>query len=238
MKLSERHMRILCLALLVLCVSFASACRKQEMEQRRAFIEFLETDVLAATEMHGVQMSEAMRKKVGTYGRHFDVIATYARELSDINARLAGEKTRIAALGPVPMDRLGSERVRIEQIVAACSRSVQHIEAVKAKADAARAALKQPEDVQAAFNRAYAKEVSEYAAASQILCAVQRDFYAEALRMGVFLEKHKEKIQFKNKSVTIDELALLHEYNVMQKALEEKSQKMQAALTNGNGMEH
>jgi hypothetical protein len=237
MVLSERHLRMLCLALLVLCVSFAGACRKQELEQRRAFIDFLEEHVLAAAETHGVQMDEAMRKKVGPYGRHFDVIAAYARELSDINARLAGEKTRIAALGPVPMDRLGSERARIEQLVAACSRSAQHIEAVRAKADAAKAVLKQPEDVQAAFNRAYAKEVSEYAAASQALCAVQRDFYSEALRMGVFLEKHKEKIQFKNKTVTIDELALLHEYNVMQKALEEKSQKMQAALATDNIME-
>jgi hypothetical protein len=91
MVLSERHLRMLCLALLVLCVSFAGAsCRKQEQEQRRAFIEFLETHVLAETEMHGVLMDETTRKQVGIYGRHFDVIATYARELSDIHARLAG----------------------------------------------------------------------------------------------------------------------------------------------------
>ena len=229
MIVSERAMRLLCFVLLVLCVSFTGACRKSEQEQRRAFIEFLETNVLAA-DANGIQMSDETRKKVGSYGRHFDVIVMYAREVGDINARLAGEQTRIAAHGPVSMDKLGSERARIEQLVAILSRSVQHLEAARAKADAAKAALKQPEDVQAVFSRAYAKEVSGYAAASQLLWAAQRDFYAEALRMGVFLERHKEKIQFRNKTVTIDEQALLLEYNALQKSLEEKSQKMQATL--------
>jgi hypothetical protein len=229
MILSERARRMLCLALLVLCASFAGACRKSEQEQRKAFIAFLETNVLAA-DANGIQMSAEMRKKVGSYGRHFDVIAMYAREVGDINVRLAGEQTRIAAQGPVSMDRLGSERARIEQLVSVFSRSAQHLEVVRAKADAAKAALKQPEDVQAAFDKAYTKAVSGYAAASQLLWTVQRDFYAEALRMGMFLERHKEKIQFRNKTVTIDEQALLVEYNALQKSLEEKSQKMQAAL--------
>jgi hypothetical protein len=227
---------MLCLALLVLCASLASACRKSEQEQRRAFIEFLEMNVLAA-DANGLQMSDETRKKVGSYGRHFDVITMYVREVGDINARLAGEQTRIAAHGPVSMDRLGSERARIEQLVVVFSRSAQHLEAVRAKADAAKAALKQPEDVQIVFNRAYAKAAGNYAAASQILWTVQRDFYAEALRMGVFLERHKEKIQFKDKTVTIDEQALLLEYNALQKSLEEKSQKMQAALAPNQIME-
>ena len=220
--------------LLVLCVPFTGACRKQEQEQRKAFIEFLETEVMAAG-TDGVQMSDAVRKKVGSYSRHFDVIATHAKELGDINARLAGEKARIAAYGPVSMDKLRSERARIEQLVAAFSRTSQQMDAVKTKADAAKAALKQkqPEDVQAAFNRAYAKEVSEYAAASQALYAVQKDFFAEALRMSVFLEKYKDKIQFKNKTVTIDEQVFLNEYNTLQKSLQEKSQKMQGALAAG-----
>ncbi|MDR0466598.1 MAG: DUF3053 domain-containing protein [Deltaproteobacteria bacterium] len=230
-------LRLLCLGLLILCFSFASACRKQEQEQRKTFIDFLEMNILAAADANLVQMSDETRKKVGIYGKHFDVIATYSRELGDVNARLAGEKTRIAALGPVSMDKLGSERARLEQIVAACSRSVQHIEVIRAKADAAKAALKQPEDVQAVFARAYEKEVSGFAAASRVLCSVQRDFYAEALRMCVFLERHKEKIQIKNKTVTIEEQALLQEYNVLQKVLEEKSQKMQAALAYVNHIE-
>ena len=225
-------LRRLCLALLVLCVSCAASCRQPEQEQRKAFIAFLETE-LSAAGTGGVQMSDAVRKKVGVYSRHFDVIATYAKELEDINARLAGEKTRIAAYGPVAMDKLGSARQRIEQLVAAFSRSAQHIDAVQAKADAAKAALKQPEDVQAAFNRAYAKAVGEYAAASQALYAVQKDFYAEALRMSEFCEKHREKIQFKNKMVIIDEQALRHEYNTLQRSLREKSQKMQGALASG-----
>ena len=229
MILSERAMRLLCLVLLALCVSFAGACRKSEKEQRKAFIEFLETNVLAA-DANGLQMSDETRKKVGSYGRHFDVIVMYAREVGDINARLAGEQARIAASGPVPMDKLGGERKRIEQLVVLLSRSIQHLETARKKADAAKAALKQPEDVQEVFNRAYAKEVGGYAAASQSLWAAQRDFYAEALRMGVFLERHKEKIQFRNKTVTIDEQALLLEYNALQKSLEEKSQKMQATL--------
>jgi uncharacterized protein YigA (DUF484 family) len=227
--LSERPLRMLCCVLLFLCVPFAGACRKKEQEQHKAFIDFLETGVLAATGMDSVRMSDEVRKKVGNYGRHFDVLAAHAKELGDINARLAGEKMRIAAQGPVAMDRLGSEQARMEQMVAALSRSAQHVDAVMAKADAARAALKQPEDVQAAFDRAYAKELSGYAAASQALFAAQKDFYAEALRMGAFMEKHREKIRFRNKTVTVDEQPLLHEYNMLQKNLEEKFQKMQDA---------
>ena len=234
--LSERPLRMLCCLLLVLSVPFAGACKKKEQEQRKAFIAFLETDVIAATGTDRLWMNDDIRKKVGEYGRHFDVIAMYAKELSDINARLAGEKTRIAAQGSIPMDKLGSERPRIEQIVAAFTRSAQHVDAVKAKADAARAALKQPEDLRTAFDRAYEKEVNGYAAASQALYAVQKDFYAEALRMGALIEKHKDKIHFKNKTVTIGEQTLLYEYNTLQKSLQEKFQKMQAALTSGNAM--
>ena len=233
MMLTERPLRLLCFVLLVLCASFAGACRQKEQEQREAFIGFLETDILAATNTDSVRMSDEVRKKVGNYGRHFDVIALYAKELRDIDARLAGEKSRIAAYGSVSMDKLGSEQARIGQIVAAFSRSAQHIDAVKVRADVARAALRQPEDVQAAFDKAYAKEISGYAAASQALYAVQKDFYAAALRMGAFLEKHREKIQFRNRTVSIDEQALLHEYNILQQSLQEKSQKMQAALAAG-----
>ena len=229
---SESSLRMLCLMLLVLCAPFAGACRKQEQEQRKAFVEFLETHAMEAG-VDRVRMSDEVRKKVGNYGRHFDVIALYSKELGDISARLAGEKMRIAAQGPVAMDRLGSERARMEQIVAAFSRSAQHIDAARAKADAAKAALKQPEDLQVVFNKAYEKAVSGYAAASQVLYAVQKDFYAEAVRMGVFLEKHRDKVHFRNKTVTIDEQSLLLEYNALQAALQEKSQKMHAALASG-----
>jgi hypothetical protein len=235
MMLTVRSLRMLCLVLLVLCAPFAGACRK-EQEQRKAFIEFLETQVMAAELVDKVHMSDEIRAKVGNYGRHFDVIATYSKELRDINAWLAGEKMRIAARGPVPMDRLGSEQARVEQLVAAFSRSVQHIDAIKVKADAARAALKQPEDLQAAFDRVYEKNVSGYAAANQLVYAVQKDFYAEALRMGAFLEKHRDRIHFRNKTVTIDEQSLVLEYNILQKSLQEKSQKMQALLTSGRIM--
>ena len=232
MILPERPLCRLCLLLLALCMPFAGACRKDEREQHKAFIEFLETDSIAAG-TDRIQMSDEVRNKVGKYGSHFDLIVTYSKELNDINVRLAGEKTRIAAHGSIPMDKLGSERARIEQVVAALSRSIQHLEAVKVKADAARAALKQPEDVQAAFDRVYEREVSGYAAASRDLYAVQKDFYAEALRMGGFLEKHKAKIQYKNKTVIIDDPTLLHEYTIVQKSLWEKAQKMQAAPAAG-----
>jgi hypothetical protein len=226
------RVHILCLMLLVLCAPFAGACGRQEQEQRKAFIEFLEKDVMAAG-ADRVRMSDATRKKIGNYLRHFDVIAAYSKDLGDINARLAGEKTRIAALGPVPMDKIGSERARIERLAAALFRSAQQVEAVKTRADAARAALKQPEDVRAAFDKAYEKEVGGYAAALRDLYAVQQDFYDEAARMGMFFEKHGEKIQIRNNAVTIDEQALAAEYNALQSALQEKSRKMQDALAPG-----
>ena len=227
---------ILCLMLLVLCALFSGACGRQEQEQRKFFIEFLETNVIAAAGMDRVWMSDAVRKKVGNYGRHFDVIAMYSKELGDINARLAGEKTRIAAQGPVPVDRLGSERARIEQLVAAFSRSAQQVDAVKARADAAKAALKQPEDVRAAFDKAYEKEVSGYAVALLNLYAVQKDFYAEAARMGIFFEKHRDKMQIRNTTVTIDDQALVIEYNALQQSLQEKARKMQDALASGRSL--
>ena len=227
-------LRRLCLTLLVLCALFTGACRKQE--QSKAFIDFLETRVIAAVGTDRVRMSDATRKKVGNYGKHFDVIATHAKELDDINARLTGEKMRIAAHGPVPMDKLGSERVRIEQLVAVFSRSAQQVDVVKARADAAKTALKQPEDVRAVFDKAYEKEVSGYAAALQELYVVQKVFYAEVARMGMFFEKHREKIQIKNKTVTIDEQALVTEYNVLQLSLQEKAGKMRAALASGRSL--
>jgi hypothetical protein len=219
--------------LLVLCALFAGACGRQEQEQRKSFIEFLETNVITAAGTDSVRMSAATRKKVGNYGRHFDVIATYSKELWEVNARLTGEKTRIAAPGPVPMGKLGSERARIEQLVAAFSRSAQQVDAVKARADAARAALKQPEDVRAAFDKAFEGTVSGYAVALQDLYAVQKDFYAEAARMGMFFEKHREKIHISKTAVTIDEQALVTEYNTLQKSMQEKAQKMQDALASG-----
>jgi chaperonin cofactor prefoldin len=231
-----RAPQVLCLALLVLCAPFAGACGRQEQEQRKAFIEFLETNVIAAEGLDRFRMSDVTRKQVGNYGRHFDVIAAYAKELGDINARLTGEKMRLAAQGPVPMDKLGSERTRIERLVAAFSRSAQQIDAVMVRADAAKAALKQPEDVRAAFEKAFEKEVSGYAAVLQDVFAVQKDFYAEAARMGMFFEKHREKMHFKNATLTIDDQALVTEYNALQQSLQEKARKMQDALASGRSL--
>jgi hypothetical protein len=233
---AARAPQVLCLMLLVLCAPFAGACGRQEQEQRKAFVEFLETHVRAAAGADRVWMSDAARKKVGNYSRHFDVLAVYSKELGDINARLTGEKARIAAQGSVSMDKLGSERARIEQLAAAFARSAQQVDAAKARADAARAALKQPEDVRAAFDKAYEKEVSGYAVALLNLYAVQKDFYAEAARMGMFFEKHKEKIQIRNNTVTIDEQALVAEYNALQSSLQEKARKRQDALASGRSL--
>jgi len=215
---------------MALCTFFASACKKREQEQLTTFVEFLEAQLVVAADADRVEMSDAMRKRVGSFGRHFDVIVRHARELDDINVLLAREKTQIAANGPIPMDKIGSERARIEQLVAALSRSLQSLDAVRVKAYAAKAALEQPEAVRVVFDRVYAKEISEYAAASQALYAVQRDFYAEALRMSELLEKHKDAIQFIDKTVTIGDPILLNKYNVLQKSLQEKSHTMRAAL--------
>ena len=223
-------LRALCLALIVFCTFFSGACKKREQEQRKIFIEFLEAQLIAATDADSDEMSDAMRKRVGSFGRHFDVIVMHSRELDEINERLASEKAQIADYGPIPMDRIGSERARIEQLVAALSRSLQALDVVRTKAHAAKAALEQPEDVRTVFDRVYAKKISEYAAASQARYAVQRDFYAEALRMSELLEKHKDAIQFADKRVTIDDPVLLNKYNVLQKSLQEKFQIMQAPL--------
>ena len=222
---------ILCMMLLVLCAAFAGACGGREREQRKAFIEFLEANVAAGADR--VRMSDATRTKIGGYARHFDVLATYSKDLGDVSARLAGEKARIAAPGAVSMDRLGSERARIEQLVAALSRSAQQVDAIKARADSAKAALTQPDDLRAAFDKAFEREIHEYAAALQNLYAVQKDFYSEAARMGMFFEKHREKMHISGTAVTIDEQALVTEYNALQKSLQEKARKMQDVLASG-----
>jgi len=106
-----------------------------------------------------------------------------------------------------------------------------------AKADAAHAQLKQPDDLKQVYDKAYEKTVTTPSATFKEVFPALDTVFDSALAIGDFMEKNKSKIQVSGSSVAVTDPAVQAELNKMLQQLNGQSaainaaqQKMQAVV--------
>ncbi|WP_369659825.1 DUF3053 domain-containing protein [Variovorax sp. V15] len=214
------------------------ACGNKEAEQRKAFISFLQTRVLDKPGLRVPVPTAEEKASFGDYAQHYAVITDFNEGM---NKSVSQPMTQIMAKGALrsiadlparrddlkaAKDGLGGLRTALDQ--------------QSARADAAHAQLKQPDDLKQVYDKAYAKTVTTPSATFKEVFPALDTVFDSALAIGDFMEKNKSKIQVSGSSVAVTDPTVQAELNKMLQQLNGQSaainaaqQKMQAVVRGG-----
>ncbi|MBB4223017.1 hypothetical protein GGD71_003799 [Variovorax guangxiensis] len=214
------------------------ACGNKEAEQRKAFISFLQTRVLDKPGLRVPVPTAEEKASFGDYAQHYAVITDFNEGM---NKSVSQPMTQIMAKGALrsiadlparrddlkaAKDGLGGLRTALDQ--------------QSARADAAHAQLKQPDDLKQVYDKAYAKTVTTPSATFKEVFPALDTVFDSALAIGDFMEKNKSKIQISGSSVAVTDPTVQAELNKMLQQLNGQSaainaaqQKMQAVVRGG-----
>jgi len=224
--------------LLGLCLAFGfmlAACGSKEAEQRAAFIEFLQTRVLDKPGLRVPTPSEEQKTSFGDYAKHYAVITDFNEGMNKSVSQPMGEVMAKGALRSIA--DLSSRRDDLKAAKDGLAGLRSALDQQLAKADAARAQLKQPDDLKQVYDKAYEKTVTTPSATFKEVFPALDTVFDSALAIGDFMEKNKSKIQVSGSSVAVTDPAVQAELNKMLQQLNGQSaainaaqQKMQAVV--------
>jgi Protein of unknown function (DUF3053) len=133
-------------------------CGDNEATQRKAFIEFLQNRIIAKPGVHVPHLTAEETAAFGDYAKHYAVIADFNGNLDQ-----AVSQPMLQAIAKGTPHSLAEVMAR-RQDVAAVGEGMATIRAALdqqlATADAAHAALKQPDDLKPVYDAAYARDVT------------------------------------------------------------------------------
>lgn len=213
---------------LVLAFSLVlAACGNKEAEQRTAFIEFLQTRVLDKPGLRVPSPSEEQKKSFGDYAQHYAVITDFNEGMNKSVSQPMGDVMAKGALRSI--GDLATRRDDLKAAKEGLAGLRTALDQQLAKADAARAQLKQPDDLKQVYDKTYEKTVSAPAATFKEVFPALDTTFDGALAVGDFLQQNKSKIQISGASVTVTDPAVQAELNKMLQNLNGQSAAINAA---------
>lgn len=183
-----------------------AACGDGEAAQRKAFEAFLQSRIIDKPGIHVPTLTADERASFGDYAKHYDVIA-------DFNARLdqsVSKPLRYAIETSAP--RSISEMVARRRDIAAVKNGMGQIRAALDRelktADAAHAALKEPDDLKPIFDAAYERDVTQPAEAWVQVFPTADDALASILALAAFLDQYRDKVAIDGGTIRVSDPAL------------------------------
>lgn len=215
------------LAAVALVVVGLVACGDREPTERKAFIEFLQTRIVAKPGIHVPKLTADETAAFGPYAAHYAVIADFNGHLDaavsqPFQKALASGTPR--SLGEVVARRQDVSAVRsgFGQIRAALDHEL-------ASAAAARAALKQPDDLKPVFAAAYDRDVTQPAKAWAEIFPDVDAAMKSILALADFLDQHRDKITVSGSMLQVADPSLQPRLQALVDALRAKQEAIQKA---------
>jgi hypothetical protein len=148
MKLAQRAAILVLLTVLTGC--------DDEPAERRAFTDFLQTHIVSRPGVHLMLMKPETAKSFGRYASHYQIILDFNSDL-ELTAleRVAGLKNQIDDLAD-----LASHRGELTTLLKAIPGMIATVDGKITKANAARAALRQPPDLKEVYDKAFDRLVA------------------------------------------------------------------------------
>lgn len=148
--------RVACFAALALLASIVSACGENEAEQRKAFIGFLQTQIVDKPGVHVPKLNDADTKAFGDYTKHYAVITDFVGDAG----MMAMSKTMAEGLpGMRSLQDLIDQRATVRKTGNDMGGLQRVMDEKFEKTKAARDALKQPDDLKVVYDAAFDKVI-------------------------------------------------------------------------------
>jgi hypothetical protein len=199
----------------------------QEAAQRKAFIVFLHMRVIGQPGMHAPHLTADEAKSFGIYAQQYAIIVDFDDALDRSVAMPLQSAIKRGAVHSIDdivtrHDDFAAARDGIEQLRAA-------IETQLAAADAAHAALKQPDNLKAAFDKAYERDVTIPAKAFADLIPDLSQALTAIVDLGDFLEQHKDQVTISGSVIETSDPELQPQLTALIAALTARNQAIAKA---------
>lgn len=205
-----------------------AACGDKEPEQRAAFTQFLQTRIVDKPGVRVPKLTEEEKKSFGDYAAHYAIITDFNAGMDASVKPLSGilQKGQVRSVNDIVTRRedLKSVRAGLDDMNAALK---EH----RAKADAAHAQLKQPEDLKAVYDKAYEKTITLPADTFGDVLPQINATYDVTLKIADYVEANKSKIDISGNSVTVTDPAVQAELNKLLQEMNAQAKNVQQAQT-------
>lgn len=211
-----------------------AACGSKEPEQRAAFTQFLQTRIVDKPGVRVPQLTEEEKKSFGDYAAQYAVITDFNAGMDASVKPLSGimQKGAMRSLNDIVTrrDDLKAVQTSLNEMGAALKEQ-------QSKADAARAQLKQPEDLKAVYDKAYEKTVSLPADTFRDVLPQLNATFDSSLKIADYVAAHAAQIDISGPVVTVKDPAvqaelnqLLQDLNAQAKNVQQVQTRMQAVM--------
>ena len=210
------------LAWVFLFVGLTAGC-DDEAAQRKAFVDYLQARIIDKPGLHVPRPTEAEAKSFGPYARNYQIILDFNEGLSrSVVQPMQAAMQRGAMRSLDDVVNRGADVVAVRE-----SFKQLHDALLKAlaTADAAHAALKQPNDLKAVFDTAYDRTVTIPAKTFDEIFPAMDQALGNILAMSDFLGQHKGQVHMNGSMLDISDPALRPQ---LQKILDAITQSQQA----------
>ncbi|KQO27316.1 DUF3053 family protein [Acidovorax sp. Leaf78] len=200
-----------------------------EPGERKAFIEFLQTRVLNTQRAAVPQLNEQQRKAFGAYAAHYDIITAFNQEMNE--APLTRMMNALQNTRTLP--QLIAKRTQVNELLAHLPQAQKEVQARLDRANAAKKALTQPDDLRVVYDAAFDKLVTQLAALMLQLLPATQGMLAATMELVTYVEQNPKEVSFVGSNVQATTQASLDKVNVLLKKLETEAAavaKMETAL--------
>jgi hypothetical protein len=217
-----------------LCIVFATALTSwgnSAADQRKAFINFLQ-DINNRPGIHFLVPTANDEKAFGPYLQHYAIILDFDKDMKPPMDDFTAQIVKIG-YGPNPSPR------NIEQIAAApadltaakdaVDKMEQVLETGLAKITADRAALKQPDDLKAIYDKTFDKLVVAPTVAFENSAKALRNGIDSALALVNYINAHRTKLVVSGMQITAKDQHTLDEVAPLLKAYQDAGERFVAA---------
>jgi hypothetical protein len=205
-------------AALVMLAAGLAACGDSEADQRKAFIDFLQTRVIQRIGVHIPVPTPGENSSFGPYAAHYAVITDFVN--NPVMAAI-GEKIekvmKTASLNS--LQDLVDHRAEYRAVSDELRKLREAINTELAKTDAAKAALKQPDDLRAVYDKAYEKLVTAPVRGFNEVLPIVDEIAAASLKLGDYINANRDRITMSGKSLAGKDAQTVRELNELVRAL-------------------
>jgi len=205
-----------------------AACGDKEPEQRAAFTQYLQTRIVDKPGVRVPALTDEEKKSFGDYAAHYAVITDFNSGMDASVKPLSSimQKGAVRSLSDIV-----ARRDDLKGVQTSLNDMGEALKEQKSKADAARAQLKQPDDLKAVYDKAYDKTVSLPADTFRDVLPQLNATFDSSLKIADYVQAHKAQIEISGPVVKVKDPAVQAELNQLLQDLNAQAKNLQQAQT-------
>jgi hypothetical protein len=212
-----------------------AGCFENEADQRKAFIDFLQTRVIERQGVRVPKPNDNEQKSFGPYAEHYAVITNFTGDegLTAMAAKLQASLPNITNIQGVIDNREALRKAGPEMGDLLRTMDEKHT-----AAKSARAALKQPDDLKIVFGKAFDKTVTGPVTAFHESVPLGQEALAATARVADYAAGHRDtvkivggRLQATNAKTQTELMALVNAAAAQQPKFNEAQRKLRMVLT-------